>query len=210
MVDGEAFHYGIQLPAGTIGLPAIATLLFNGTANETLELLQKDKNCAYLQWQTQVVMQQVTTQQYEWFGLSRGVEYDVSYPGQFVVEYLNQIIGGTSSFSTSKLKGDAKAWQDANTKATAAGIQANVKGLTLLIKGKNDGLGLDDYLISRGKADIWGKISKQLTQLDNAATAFATDSSAKNAAKINSIANQLAITLKKEAAPALNIRIGKK
>ncbi|QZA78869.1 hypothetical protein K4H28_05565 [Deefgea tanakiae] len=210
MVDGEAFHYGIQLSDGTIGLPAVGAFLFNGSPTETLALLQKDKNCAYLQWQTQVIMQQVITQQYEWFGLSRGIEYDVSYPGQFVVEYLNQIILGVSSFRSAKLSGDSKNWQDAKSQSTAAGIQANIQGLTLLLEGSNGGIGLDDYLISRDQAALWKKVAHQLAQLQSAVTVFETTTSAKNAARIGAAADQLAATLKTEVAPALNIRIGKK
>nr|WP_314899401.1 imelysin family protein [uncultured Deefgea sp.] len=210
MVDGEAFHYGIQLPDGTIGLPAIGAFLFSGSPAETLAVLQKDKNCAYLQWQTQVVMQQVTTQQYEWFGLSRGIEYDVSYPGQFVVEYLNQIILGVSSIRTSKLGADSKNWQDAKSQSTATGIQANVQGLILLLEGSNGGTGLDDYLISRDKAALWNKVAMQLKDLQSAADLLESSTNAKNIAKVNTAADQLASTLKTEVAPALNIRIGKK
>lgn len=210
MVDGEAHHYGSQLPDGTVGMPAIATLLFHDKPIETLQLLKQDKNCAYLQWQTQVVLQQVTTQQYEWSGLSRGSEYDLSYPSQFVVEYLNQIIGGISSIRTSKLIGSSDSWQDAKTQSTAAGIQSNIAGLALLLEGKNGGIGLDDYLISRDKAALWKKVSSQLAQLQAASTLLETSFNAKTAAKINSAADQLAKTLKTEVAPALNIRIGKK
>lgn len=210
MVDGEAYHYGRELPDGTAGMPAIATLLFHGKPSETLALLKQDKNCAYLQWQTQVVLQQVTTQQYEWYGLSRGAEYDLSYPGQFVVEYLNQIIAGANSIRTSKLNGSVEAWQDAKTQTTAAGIKSNIAGLTLLLEGKNGGIGLDDYLISRDKAAIWQKVSRQLAQLQSAGAALETSLNPKTAAKINTAADQLAATLKTEVAPALNIRIGKK
>lgn len=210
MVDGEAYHYGRDLPDGTVGMPAIATLLFHGQANEALQRLKQDKNCAYLQWQTQVVLQQVTTQQYEWHGLSRGAEYDLSYPGQFVVEYLNQIIVGASSIRTNKLNGGVDAWQDAKTHTTATGIQSNIAGLTLLLEGKNGGIGLDDYLISRDKAMIWQKVARQLAQLQSIVAELETSLTPQTAAKINTAADQLAATLKTEVAPALNIRIGKK
>ena len=210
MVDGEAYHYGRELPDGTSGMPAIAALLFNGKPNSTLQLLKQDKNCAYLQWQTQVVLQQVTTQQYEWSGLSRGSEYDMSYPSQFVVEYLNQIIAGISSIRSTKLNGDSGSWQDAKTQTTAAGIKSNLDGLVSLLEGKNGGIGLDDYLISRDKATIWNKVSSQLTQLQSAAALLDTAGTLKSADEINGAADQLAATLKTEVAPALNIRIGKK
>lgn len=210
MVDAEAYHYGRELPDGTAGMPAIAAFLFNGKPENTLQLLKQDKTCAYLQWQTQVVLQQVITQQFEWNGLIRGAEYDVSYPSQFVVEYLNQIILGLSSFQTSKLKGKAENWQDAKTQSTAAGIQSNLAGLTLLLEGKNGGIGLDDYLISRDKAAVWEKVAKQLKQLQSAANAFEGMPNEKSAAKVNAAADQLATTLKTDVATTLNIRIGKK
>ncbi|WP_027467484.1 imelysin family protein [Deefgea rivuli] len=210
MVDGEAHFHGMKLPDGTIGMPAIASLLFHGTTSQTLQLLKQDKNCAYLQWQTQVTARQITVQQYEWTGLIRGAAYDVSYPGQFVTEYLNRIIAGASSFRNLKLSGEADNWQDAKTGATAAGIAANVQGLKILLEGKDGGIGLDDYLISRDKAALWQKAAKQLAQLEAASTQLDASPNAKTAEKINLAADQLANTLKTEVAPALNIRTEKK
>lgn len=210
MIDGEAFFYGIKLPDGTIGLPAIATLLFQGTPTQTLQLLKQDKNCAYLNWQAQVVARQITVQQYEWAGLSRGAMYDMSYPGQFVAEYFNKIIAGANSFRNSKLNGEADRWQDAKTGATAIGITANVQGLKVLLEGRDGGIGLDDYLISRDKAGLWQKVAQQLAQLETATAQLEASPNAKTAEKINSAADQLASTLKTEVAPALNIRTEKK
>ncbi|QZA79889.1 imelysin family protein [Deefgea piscis] len=192
MTDGEAHYYGQQLADGYLGLPVIAAVLFNDTP---LTLLQQDSMCAYVNWQAKTISRQVTILQYEWQGLIRGAAYDISYPGQLINEYLKALEAGSQRLASFKTQDSAKPH-------SAQEINANIAGLSALITGAN-GIGLDDYLLSRQHTRQWQKTQKQLSKLQQAGQQLAQHNSEHNAKQVSAAAQSLNDTLRTDVATAL-------
>ena len=192
MTDGEAHYYGSQLPDGNLGLPVIASVLFSDTP---LTLLQQDSMCAYTNWQAKTISRQVTILQYEWQGLIRGAAYDISYPGQLMNEYLNALEAGSQRLASFKLPNSANSH-------IAQEVNANIAGLSALITGAN-GIGLDDYLLSRQHQSQWLKTQKQLSTLQQAGQQLTRHASERNAKQIRVAAQLLNNTLRSDVATAL-------
>ncbi|WP_297576766.1 imelysin family protein [uncultured Deefgea sp.] len=192
MTDGEAHDYGSQLPDGYLGLPVIASVLFSDTP---LSLLQQDSMCAYINWQAKTISRQVTILQYEWQGLIRGAAYDIAYPGQLMTEYLQALEAGSQRLASFKP-------QDSARPNIAQEVNANIAGLSALITGAN-GIGLDDYLLSRQHQSQWLKTQKQLSALQQAGQKLTQHASERNAKQISIAAQLLNDTLRSDVATAL-------
>ncbi|QLG88400.1 hypothetical protein HQ393_09150 [Chitinibacter bivalviorum] len=210
MVDGKALHESDTLPAWGIGLKTIESLLYTNKPEQSIKLLSTGKNCDYLQWQGQIVAYKSETLLRAWTGFSNGVGYDVSYPRQFQTEYLNRLVEGAREIAQQKVGLTPKSvWQDQLSGATAQGLMANVAGMRVLLLGADGGVGLDDFLISRGHQKIWDQVASKLARLE-AVTRLTVDSrSEQTAQNIANAANALADVLEKDVAAALNIKIGK-
>ncbi|WP_047393126.1 imelysin family protein [Chitinibacter sp. ZOR0017] len=208
MVDGQAAYEAKKLPAWGMGFKAIESLLYTDTPQQSIARLSAAPACQYLLWQSQVVSYQGETLRRAWVGLSRGVQYDLSYPRTYQTQYLNRLIEGARELASQKVGFNANGWLDAASGQTVASLQANVGALARLLRGNP--VGLEEFVTSRNDAELWRKVEAPLSRLELAASQLSASPSRDEAKTLADAANALAEVLQHEVAPKMSIQIGKK
>ncbi|GHD65872.1 imelysin family protein [Jeongeupia chitinilytica] len=178
--DPYSFELWNRQPKGGSGLPALESQLFGQPAARQLAQLK----CGFAQWQAASLARQSQILVMEWQGMRRGLNYDPTYPRPLMIEMLTRSVVGLREIAGWKLGKEeiapaASQFPDALAGQTRASLIASFDSVRAVLLGAPNGVGFDDYLLTRGKDDVVAELNSRLDDTRRALDALPDDFTAR-------------------------------
>ncbi|WP_255987565.1 imelysin family protein [Chitinolyticbacter albus] len=154
------------------GLPAIEFLLFGNATPTSAALAAKQldgNSCRFAVWIAAGLARRAQEMVYEWQGMRRGLNYDLSYPRPFLSESLTRVHAGVKELAgwklaTSVAKAAQQDFPDWRSGQSRQGIISGLDTVEHVLLGAAGGAGFEEFLLSRGKTEAVGELKTHLAQ----------------------------------------------
>lgn len=164
------------------GLPALEYLLFGNAEPTKAPLAAKkiDATCRFSVWVAAGLARRAQELIYEWQGIRRGLNYDLSYPRPFLSESLTRAHAGVKELSGWKLatsiskpaRQDFPDWRSGQSRQS---ISAGLDTVERVLLGAAGGAGFEEFLLTRGKHEVVDELKAKLAQARIAVAALPDD-----------------------------------